>query len=163
MKMKNQSDLPTPTQSFWNLSMDRAIAEVNSNINGLTEDSARKKLAQHGPNKLKGGSRTSTIVLFLLQFKSPITLLLIGAAALSFSLQDPTDGIIILVIVLVSSVLGWWQEKGAANAVEQLLKMVQIHCRVVRNGQEKEIPVEGIVPGDIVLLTAGDVIPGDSI
>ena len=161
--MKNQSVIPTTTQSFWNLSMDRAIAEVNSNINGLTEDSARKRLEQHGPNKLKGGSHTSTIVLFLLQFKSPITLLLIGAAALSFSLQDPTDGIIILIIVLVSSVLGWWQEKGAANAVEQLLKMVQIHCRVMRDGQEKEIPVEGIVPGDIVLLTAGDVIPGDSI
>ncbi len=163
MNMKNPVVLPTTTQSFWNLSMDRAIAEVDSNINGLAEDSARKKLALHGPNKLKGGSRTSTIVLFLLQFKSPITLLLIGAAALSFSLQDPTDGIIILIIVLVSSVLGWWQEKGAANAVEQLLKMVQIHCRVMRDGQEKEIPVEGIVPGDIVLLTAGDVIPGDSI
>ena len=161
--MKNQSVIPTTTQSFWSLSMDRAVAEVNSNINGLTEDSARKRLAQYGPNKMKGGSRTSTIVLFLLQFKSPITLLLIGAAALSFSLQDPTDGIIILIIVLVSSVLGWWQEKGAANAVEQLLKMVQIHCRVMRDGQEKEISIEGIVPGDIVLLTAGDVIPGDSI
>ena len=163
MNMKNQSVLPATTQSFWNLSMDRAVAEVNSNINGLTEDAVREKLAQHGPNKLKGGSHTSTIVLFLLQFKSPITLLLIGAAALSFSLQDPTDGIIILAIVLVSSVLGWWQEKGAANAVEQLLKMVQIHCRVMRDGQEKEISIEGIVPGDIVLLTAGDVIPGDSI
>jgi Mg2+-importing ATPase len=102
-------------------------------------------------------------MLFVFQFKSPITLLLVGAAGLSFALQDPTDAIIILTIVMVSSVLGWWQEKGATHAVDRLMKLVQIKCRVLRDAQEKDIPLEQIVPGDIVLLTAGDVIPGDSL
>ena len=161
--MKHPPVLPAPSQAFWDLTTDRALSEISSTPNGLTEDSARKKLAIHGANKLKGNGRTSAIMLFLFQFKSPITLLLIGAAALSFSLQDPADGIIIMVIVMVSSVLGWWQEKGAASAVDQLLKMVQIRCRVIRDGQEKDIPVEDVVPGDVILLTAGDVIPGDSL
>ena len=68
---------------------------------------------------------------------------------------------IILVIVLVSGLLGFWQERGAANAVEKLLAIVQIKATVLRNGASKEIPVEEIVPGDIVVLNAGDVIPGD--
>ncbi len=98
-----------------------------------------------------------------MQFKSPITLLLIGAALLSMGLGDLTDALIILVIILISSFLGFWQEKGAAHAVEELLKMVQIRCRIVRQGGESELPIENVVPGDIIVLSAGDVIPGDSL
>ena len=160
----NSNNSQTETENiFWSLSAEEAIARVNSTDKGLTEILARKKLVQYGLNTLKGGSKASGLILFLLQFKSPITLLLIGAAGLSIALQDPTDAIIILSIVLVSCVLGWWQEKGAANAVAQLMKMVQIKCRVFRDAKEKDMPVEEIVPGDVVLLTAGDVIPGDSI
>jgi Mg2+-importing ATPase len=63
----------------------------------------------------------------------------------------------------VSSLLGFWQEKGAANAIDELLKMVQIRCRIVRDGKESELPVENVVPGDIIILSAGDVIAGDSL
>lgn len=86
-----------------------------------------------------------------------------AAAILSFSLSQKTDASIILIIVLISSGLGFWQEKGAANAIEQLLKMVQIKARVIRAGVDKEIPTEEVVPGDIILLAAGDIIPGDSL
>ncbi|MGP8056842.1 MAG: HAD-IC family P-type ATPase [Nitrososphaerales archaeon] len=68
---------------------------------------------------------------------------------------------IILVIILASSLLGFWQERGAANAVEKLLAVVQTKATVLRDGSQKDIPVEGIVPGDVVLLSAGDMIPGD--
>ena len=71
------------------------------------------------------------------------------------------DATIILVIILVSSLLGFWQERGATNAVEKLLAVVQTKATVLRDGDQKEIPVEGIVPGDVVLLSAGDLIPGD--
>ena len=87
--------------------------------------------------------------------------MLIGAALLSAFLGDVTDTIIILIIVIISSLLGFWQERGAANAVDELLKMVQIRCSALRGGQKKEVPVETVVPGDIIYLSAGDIIPGD--
>jgi len=90
-------------------------------------------------------------------------LLLIGAALLSAWLHDRTDSMIILLIVIVSSILSFLQEKGAANAVNELLKMVQLRCTVFRDNEKKQIPVEGVVPGDIVFLTAGDIIPGDGL
>ncbi len=89
--------------------------------------------------------------------------MLIAAALLAMALGDFTNALIILIIIGISSFLGYWQEKGAANAIRELLKMVQIRCRVVRQGMEKECPLEKVVPGDIVVLSAGDIIPGDSL
>ncbi len=149
--------------AFWNLSSEQAIAKTKSSLKGISEGSVFEKRKEFGSNSLKKNSHSSGFLLFLSQFRSPITLLLVIAAVLSFGLQDSTEAIIILVIVLISSVLGWWQERGAANAVDQLLKMVQIKCRTFRDEIEKDIPVEEVVPGDVVLLAAGDVIPGDSL
>jgi P-type Mg2+ transporter len=95
------------------------------------------------------------------QFKSPIILILIFAAVLSIFLQDRLDAIIILTIVFISGLLGFWQEQGASNAVEKLLALVQVKATVLREGQSQEISNEEVVPGDIVLLSAGKNIPGD--
>ena len=97
----------------------------------------------------------------LVQFKSPIILILLAVTGLSFFLHAPVDAFIILTIVLVSGLLGFWQERSATNAVEKLLAIVQITVAVRRDGGPKDIPVEEIVPGDIVILNAGDVVPGD--
>jgi len=148
---------------FWHLSVDDALHRLSCCLNGLTDKEANERLKQYGPNTIKSKKRVSTVVLFLSQFKSPITLLLIAAALLSAALGDVTDTVIILVIVLISSMLSFWQEKGAANAVDELLKLVQLNCTVLRDSGKKEIPMEQIVPGDIVYLTAGDIIPGDSL
>ena len=75
--------------------------------------------------------------------------------------MHPVDAFIILTIVLVSGLLGFWQEHSATNAVEKLLAIVQITASVLRDGGPKDIPVEEIVPGDIVILDAGDIVPGD--
>ena len=80
---------------------------------------------------------------------------------MSFFLGDPVNALIILVIILASSLLGFWQERGATNAVDKLLAIVQTKATVLRDGNQEETPVEGIVPGDVVLLSAGDLIPGD--
>ena len=154
---------PPEADQFWSFMPEQALSNLNADPHGLSEKAVEERLKRYGANSLKGSSRTSGLMLFLLQFKSPVTLLLIFAAALSFALHDKTDALIILVIVLVSGLLGWWQERGAANAVDQLMKMVQIKCRVVRDGEEREIHIEEVVPGDVVLLSAGDVIPGDSL
>jgi len=90
-----------------------------------------------------------------------IVLILIGAAILSIFLQDASDAAIILAIVLVSGLLGFWQEYGAANAVEKLRAVVGTKARALRDGAEVSVPLEEIVPGDVVLLSAGAIIPGD--
>jgi Mg2+-importing ATPase len=99
--------------------------------------------------------------LFFRQFTSPIILILLFAAVLSFFLGDPTDSIIIMVIVIFSGTLGFWQEYEASSAVEDLMALVQLKAMVVRDGRETEVPFEEIVPGDIVVLNAGDGVPGD--
>ena len=152
-----------PLENFWNLTKEDIFKNLSASDKGLSTDEAGKRIKQYGANTFKSSSRSSTIILFLLQFKSPITLLLIGAALLSMGLGDFSDAAIILFIIFVSSLLGFWQEKGAANAVDELLKMVQIKCRIVRDEKETELPVENVVPGDIIVLSAGDVIPADSL
>src|SRR5450432_3827491 len=118
----------TSLGNFWNLKKEDALKDLSCSENGLSNIEAGARLKQYGLNTFKARSRSSSIILFLLQFKSPITLLLIAAALLSMGLGDFTDAIIILVIILLSSFLGFWQERGAANAVSELLKMVQIKC-----------------------------------
>ena len=127
----------------------------------MTTAEARQRLALYGPNLLKSKRKTDSLTLLLAQFKSPIIIILLGAAILSYFLADRADAIIICFIVVISSLLGFWQERGAANALAKLLAVVQIKAAVWRDGQQAEIPVEQVVPGDIVILAAGDVIPGD--
>jgi Mg2+-importing ATPase len=158
--METESD---PYKSFWHLSKEEALTKLSCSKNGLDDKEAAKRLKKYGPNTIKDSSQTSTILLFLSQFKSPVTIMLIAAALLSAGLRDAPDAIIILIIVLISSFLGFWQEKGAADAVRELLKMVQVHCDVLRNGKIKATVTEAVVPGDIVVLSAGDIIPGDSL
>ncbi len=129
----------------------------------MTEDEAGKRLKQYGSNLLTPKKRSDAPTLLLAQFKSPVVLILIFAGGLSFFLGDSVNAFIILVIILVSSLLGLSQERGANKAVEKLLAIVQTKATIVRDGTQKEIPVEGIVPGDIIILNAGDLIPGDSL
>jgi Mg2+-importing ATPase len=155
--------LISPLDHFWNLPREDAFKTLSCTEKGLTEEDADLRIKKFGPNSFKPPSRSSAFWLFLSQLKSPITILLIVAALLSMGLGDFTDAIIILIIILVSSFLGFWQERGAANAVSELLKMVQIKCLILRQDSQAELPVEKVVPGDIVFLSAGDVIPADSL
>lgn len=143
------------------ISMSELLQKLNTSSDGIKSTEADARLQQYGPNSLKKQKRSGGLVLFLSQFKSPIILLLLFAAALSLFLQDSTDAIIIFVIIFVSSMLGFFQEHRATNAVKKLLAMVRIMSTVIRDGVQKEIPSEEIVPGDIVLLSAGSKIPAD--
>ena len=95
------------------------------------------------------------------QFRSPILILLVAAAVLSRALGETTDALIISAIVVASGVLGFVQERGAVHAVNALLASVQVRCRVVRNGAPTTVPISEVVRGDVVMLAAGDVVPGD--
>ena len=147
---------------FWSVSITELLTGSGVTATGITSEEAKKRLLNYGANRLKPRKRTDAFTLLIAQFKSPIILILIFATGLSLFLHNIIDASIIFAIVLISGLLGFWQEYSASNAVEKLLAMVQITASVLRDGAEKEIPVEDIVPGDIIILNAGDIVPGDS-
>lgn len=120
---------------FWSLPPSELLQLLQTSAKGLTDEEARKRLARYGYNLLKPRRRADAFTLLLSQFKSPIVLILLFAAALSLVVQANTDALIILAIVLASSLLGFWQERGAANAVEKLLAIVRIRASVLRDGK----------------------------
>jgi len=147
--------------AFWSISGREMLLQLQATAQGLTTDEARARLTRYGANLLKAKKKSDSLSLLISQFKSPLILILLFATGLSFFLHDPVNALIILIIVLVSGLLGFWQEHSATHAVEKLLAVVQIKAGVLRDGSPAEIPVEEIVPGDIVILDAGDIIPGD--
>ncbi len=146
---------------FWSETPEQALRILDASPEGLSGDEARRRLKVYGPNRLKRKKRSDPLTLFIGQFKSPIILLLLFAALLSFYLGDRVDSAIIFIIVFLSGALGFWQEYSAANAVEKLLEIVRIEATVLRNGKKVDIPFEDVVPGDVVVLSAGDGVPGD--
>ena len=149
--------------AFWSIPADELLQQLKTSSQGLNSQEARERLKQYGLNLLKPSQKSNALTLLVGQFKSPIILILIFAAGLSLFLQDPVNALIILAIILISGLLGYWQERGAADAVKKLLAMVQVKVAVVRDGASREVSIEEIVPGDIIVLNAGDIIPGDSL
>ncbi len=151
------------SSAFWSISVTEMLLKLETRKEGLTSDEVQNRLVLYGSNLLKPKKRMSWFTLLMSQFKSPIILILLFATGLSFFLHDRVDAFIILLIVFASGLLGFWQEYGASNAVEKLLSIVQIKVTVMRDGIAREVPLEQIVPGDIVVLNAGDIIPGDGL
>lgn len=148
-------------EAFWSLAADKVMEALQASPQGLTTEEAEKRLKEYGPNRLKPKKRSDPLTLFVGQFKSPIILLLLFAALISVYLDDVADSSIIFIIVFISGSLGFWQEFSATNAVEKLLRMVEVKTHALRDGRLQDVPFENIVPGDILVLTAGDGIPGD--
>jgi len=149
------------TNPFWSTDATACISSLKTTTNGLSDDEAKKRLVTYGANRLQQKKRSDAITLLIAQFKSPIILILLAATGLSIFLHNIVDASIILAIVVVSGLLGFWQEYSASNAVAKLLAIVQINATVLRNGNKQDVHIEDIVPGDIVILNAGDIIPGD--
>jgi Mg2+-importing ATPase len=147
--------------TFWALTAEQVAKELQSAATGLTSEEAGRRLKAYGANVLRPGGGANAVSLLARQFKNPITLILICAASLSIYLHESTDAIIIFAIVLVSGLLGFWQEWTASNAVEKLLELVQITAAVLRDGTVQRIAADEVVPGDVVRLSAGRSIPAD--
>lgn len=146
---------------FWSISGTELLNTLQTAAGGLTTNEAKQRLTKYGANRLKPQKRSDVLTLLFSQFKSPIILILLFATILSLFLHNIVDASIILAIVLISGLLGFWQEHGASDAVAKLLAIVQIKTAVLRDGNQQEIPVEDVVPGDIVIFNAGDIVPGD--
>jgi Mg2+-importing ATPase len=146
---------------FWSMPQKELFALVETSKDGLTGEDARRRLGKYGPNRFESKKRTTILTLVVNQFRSPILLILIFATLLSFIVHDKTDAVIILAIILISSLLGILQEKGAGAAVEKLLSSIQIKASLLRDGTVTSVSVEEVVPGDIVRLAAGGMVPAD--
>jgi Mg2+-importing ATPase len=146
---------------FWSVPPGDLIRHLGSSVDGFSAAAAADRLREVGPNRLADRPRSKAALLLLRQFSSPIVLLLVGAALLSLLVHDSTDAQIILAIVIASGLLGFWQEHDAANAVDKLLAVVELKTIVVRDGRATPIPVDDVVPGDVVELSAGSGIPAD--
>lgn len=136
---------------------------LESSLVGLTSGRAATQLGLVGANSFEDTPRLSALRLLLRQFESPLVLILAFATVISLVLQQWVDAAIILAIVLGSAFLSFFQEYRASTAVEELKKRLALTARVMRDGVEHEVPVQMIVPGDVVLLSAGNLIPADGL
>jgi len=148
---------------YWSLDQTALAASIGSGLEGLTSDRATAQLAGTGPNSVEDAAHLSALRLLLRQFESPLVFILAFAAAISLALQQWIDAGIILAIVIGSALLSFFQEYRASTAVEELKKRLALTCRVIRDGVEQEVTVSTIVPGDLVLLSAGNLIPADGV
>lgn len=148
---------------YWSLTSIEAIEAVGADMNGLSSKEADARLQKYGENTISGKKRLSQVRAFLNQFKNPIILILLFATIISAVTGDWFDAQIILGIVLASAVLSFYQEYSAGEAIEKLKSKVQIVCSVKRDGVFIDIPARMVVPGDIIQLSGGELVPADGL
>ena len=129
---------------------------------GLTSQQVKDARRVHGANRLPEATRSSPLVVFVRQFTSFLVVILIIAAAIAFVLGEVTDMIAIMLVVVLNGILGFVQEWRAETALESLRQMLSPQAMVIRDGAEAMIPADEIVPGDLIILNAGDRVPADA-
>src|ERR1035437_9143314 len=163
MASPNPSNPPQNSEAI-SAAATRDIAEVlqslGSSPNGLTEAEAEARLAQYGPNEVGQEKKHEWLHRLWTAVRNPLVILLTVLATISYATGDLRAGTVLLMIVL-GVTLRFVQETKADNAAAKLKAMIKVTATVVRDGQQKEIPLQQLVPGDIVKLSAGDMIPGD--
>ncbi|MFR8710641.1 MAG: cation-translocating P-type ATPase [Anaerotignum lactatifermentans] len=145
----------------WKLSQEELLQELNSSMNGLTAEEAKKRLEQYGYNKLQEGKRKGVLQVFAEQFADLLVIILIIAAIISALTGGVEGTIVILAVLILNAILGTVQHFKAQKSLDSLKAMAAPNARVIRDGQKMEVPAAELVPGDILLLEAGDVTAAD--
>ncbi|MBE5785413.1 MAG: cation-translocating P-type ATPase [Clostridiales bacterium] len=143
------------------------LLQLDTEASGLSAKEAESRLAKHGPNKLKEAKKATLLERFFDQLKDPMIIILLVAAAVSgitaaYSNESFADVFIILIVVLINAVLGVYQESKAEKAIEALQAMTAATSKVLRDGRQITVKSEALVPGDIIILEAGDAVPADA-
>ena len=149
--------------AFWRESVPALVARLTTSVGGLGESEAEERLAEVGPNVVVAHRERPVLIQFLSRFGNPLVLLLLGASTVSAFTGDRPSFWIILFIVLMSVTIDFVQEHRAARSAARLKDSVAVRATVVRGGQAREIPVNTLVPGDVVALGAGDLVPADGV
>ena len=147
--------------NWYQLGVKEIFHKLNSSDNGLTEEEAKQRLSQYGPNKLAEEEKISKFKILLHQFTSPLIYILLIAGVVTIFLREYIDSGVIFAVVILNAIIGYIQEYKAEESVRALKRMVVPKARVLRNGKEREINSEELVPGDIVLLASGTRVPAD--
>lgn len=145
----------------WKLSQEELLQQMNSSMNGLTAEEAKKRLEQYGYNKLQEGKRKGVLQVFAEQFADLLVVILIIAAIISALTGGVEGTIVILAVLILNAILGTVQHFKAEKSLDSLKAMAAPNARVIRDGQKMEVPAAELVPGDILLLEAGDVTAAD--
>ena len=148
-------------EAYWLIPNNILINMLKTDPNGLSSIEASFRLSKLGNNRLDAKRKKNFLSLFLSQFKSPIIIIFVFTALLSFFLGEREDALIIFTIILISSSLGFWQEKTASDVIHKLISTVKTKSKVLRDGKIKDIVSENIVSGDIIILESGDKVPAD--
>ncbi|MEM3066735.1 MAG: cation-translocating P-type ATPase [Nitrososphaerota archaeon] len=150
-------------ESWHSMNVDEVVAKLRTDPErGLTSDEAMSRLSTFGPNEIERQKRVSGLKIFIRQFKNVLILLLLAATTISAILGEITDSVLIFIIVMVATILGFVQESRAERALEALKKMLSPRVNVVRDGKVINIATRELVPGDVLLIEAGDKVPADA-
>lgn len=151
-----------PARAWHTLDADAVATRLGSDpVHGLTEGAAGARQAQYGPNAIREGPRRSNLRMLAAQFSDFMILLLIAAAVVSGAIGDAKDTVVILGIVVLNAAVGFLQEYRAERAMAALKRLAAPSAVVVRDGRRRSVPAEGLVPGDVVRLEAGNLVPAD--
>ena len=146
---------------YYGSGIKEVLKELNTTENGLSNEEAKNRLEKYGLNRLKEEKGLSPFKIFFNQFKSFLIIILILAAIISFFIGEVADSLVILVIVVLNALIGFFQEYKAEKTIEALKKLEALKTTVIRDGKEQVILAEGLVIGDIIKIEAGDKIPAD--
>jgi Mg2+-importing ATPase len=147
--------------AFWRPPLATVLSEIGSTPTGLKREEAAARLVRYGPNILVTHRRRALLLEFLSRFRNPLVILLLAASGISALTGEVTSFFIISAIVLMSVSLDFVQEHRAGQAAERLKQSVAVRVSVLRDGKPAEVPHSNLVPGDVVLLSAGDLVPAD--
>ncbi|MFC1696806.1 cation-translocating P-type ATPase [Nanoarchaeota archaeon] len=147
---------------YYSLEVSEAIKQLNSSEDGLTNEKAAQRLKQFGPNEIKKVKKITPLQIFLSQFKNALILLLVFAGVLSLIIGEALESGAIFGILMLNAILGFVQEYRAEKAMEALQKLSSPYAKVIRDNQTQKVLAKDIVPGDIIVLEAGDLVPADA-
>src|SRR6056297_355364 len=151
-----------PKKAWHSKPVDQVLALLKADQqNGLSAEEVEARLQHFGNNRITTKKQQSSIVRFLRQFHQPLIYILLAATLITLLLQEYTDTIVIFGVVLINSIIGFVQETKALKAIDALSKSMSTSATVIRNGEQKQINSEDLVPGDVVVLQSGDKIPAD--
>jgi Mg2+-importing ATPase len=152
----------TSFEDFWDRPLQELFAQLRATPSGLASEEASRRLRVYGSNSLVEESRFAVLLSFFGFFSNPLVIILVVASAVSLALGEHVGGLIIIAIVLFSVLLNFLMEFQARHAVEDIRRQIAITAAVMRDGREQELPIAQLVPGDIIRLNAGDLVPADA-
>ncbi|MFP4512229.1 MAG: cation-translocating P-type ATPase [Acidimicrobiales bacterium] len=154
-------DEATDSRSWYRASPDETLARLETQTEGLTDEEAERRRADHGPNRIQEQETTSAWWVLVDQFLDPLVYVLLGALVVTLAVQTYADAIVVGIVLVINTTIGFVQEYRAQTAVESLMEMVSPKATVRRGGHEGRVDAEGLVPGDVLVLRQGEVVAAD--